>query len=114
LHRRRVRFAEFIDMILEGGPTNDYYLTANNELLNRPEFATLLDDIGTQPPYCEQAGFAGQSYFWLGPQGTNTPLHHDTVMLLHTQFVGRKRWRLISPLETPKLYNYVDMFSPID
>lgn len=35
-------------------------------------------------------------------------------MLLHTQVVGRKRWRLISPLATPRLYNYVGVFSPID
>jgi ribosomal protein L16 Arg81 hydroxylase len=43
-----------------------------------------------------------------------TPLHHDTLMLLHTQIVGRKRWRLVSPLETPKLYNHNAVFSPID
>lgn len=26
--------------------------------------------------------------------------------------VGRKRWRFISPLETPKLYNFNGVFSP--
>jgi len=35
-------------------------------------------------------------------------------MLFHTQVVGRKRWRFISPLETPKLYNHSGVFSPID
>ncbi len=44
---------------------------------------------------------ASASFFWVGPRGTNTPLHHDTVMLFHAQIVGRKRWRFISPLDTP-------------
>jgi ribosomal protein L16 Arg81 hydroxylase len=43
-----------------------------------------------------------------------TPLHHDTIMLFHTQIVGRKRWRLISPLQIAHLYNYNNVFSPID
>ena len=41
-----------------------------------------------------------------------TPLHHDTLMLFHTQIVGRKRWRFISPLETPRLYNHFDVYQP--
>lgn len=28
--------------------------------------------------------------------------------------VGHKRWRFISPLENPKLYNHNGVFSPID
>ena len=48
------------------------------------------------------------------PAGTVTPLHHDTIMLFHTQVVGRKRWRFISPLDTPRLYNHNNVFSPID
>jgi ribosomal protein L16 Arg81 hydroxylase len=35
-------------------------------------------------------------------------------MLFHTQIVGRKRWRFVSPLETPRLYNYYDVYSPVD
>jgi hypothetical protein len=113
-HRRVVKFGEFVGMITAGGPTNDHYLTANNQLLRRPEFASLLDDVGPLPGYCDRERFADLSYFWLGPAGTRTPLHHDTVMLLHTQVVGRKRWKLVSPLETPRVYNYNGMFSPVD
>ena len=112
--RRKVRFAEFVDRVLTGGPTNDYYLTANNELLRSPEFAPLLDDIGTLPAFCRRGDLARSAWFWFGPAGTNTPLHHDAVMLMHTQVYGRKRWRFISPLETPRLYNYSGVFSPID
>jgi hypothetical protein len=113
-HRRTVRLDAFVDQVLAGGPTNDYYLTANNEVLRRPEFAPLLADIGTLPAFCDRSQLVQRSSFWFGPAGTVTPLHHDTLMLLHTQVVGRKRWRFISPLETPRLYNYNGVFSPID
>jgi hypothetical protein len=113
-HRQTARLADFVDRVLAGGPTNDYYMTANNEALRRPEFAPLLQDIGTLHPICDRAELPRLSSFWFGPAGTNTPLHHDTLMLLHTQVVGRKRWRFISPLETPKLYNFNNVFSPID
>jgi Cupin-like domain len=113
-HRRTMRLGEFVDRVLAGGATNDYYLTANNEILRRPEFAPLLADIGTLPDFCRQDDLARSINFWFGPAGTNTPLHHDTLMLLHTQVVGRKRWRFISPLDTPRVYNYSGVFSPID
>ena len=37
-----------------------------------------------------------------------------SIMLMHTQVVGRKRWRFISPLETPRLYNFNGVFSQVD
>ena len=113
-HRRTVRLADFVDQVLAGGASNDYYLTANNEALRQPGFAPLLDDIGTLPDFCDRAELAQRASFWFGPAGTVTPLHHDTLMLCHTQIVGRKRWRFISPLQTPKLYNHFDVYSPID
>jgi hypothetical protein len=113
-HRRQVRLADFVDQVTSGGTTNDYYLTANNEALRRPEFAPLLQDIGTLPDICNRSALPQTSSFWFGPAGTVTPLHHDSIMLMHTQVVGRKRWRFISPLQTPHLYNYNNVFSPID
>ena len=113
-HRRSVRLADFVNTVLAGGATNDHYLTANNEALRQPGFAPLLDDIGPLPEVCDRAQLAERASFWFGPAGTVTPLHHDTIMLFHTQVVGRKRWRFISPLDTPKLYNHFDVYSPID
>lgn len=113
-HHHKTNLGQFVDLVVNGGPTNDYYLTANNEVLREPGFAPLLQDIGTLPDYCDRSQLAHLSSFWFGPAGTNTPLHHDTIMLLHTQITGRKRWRLISPLETPRLYNFDNVFSPID
>lgn len=113
-HRRRVRLSHFVAQVLSGGASNDYYLTANNEALREPGFAPLLDDIGSLPEICDRAELANRASFWFGPAGTVTPLHHDTLMLFHTQIVGRKRWRFISPLQTPLLYNHFEVYSPID
>lgn len=113
-HRHSVRLADFVDQVLAGGVTNDYYLTANNEMLGRPEFAPILADIGSLPAFCDRSQLAQRCSFWFGPAGTVTPLHHDTLMLCHTQIVGRKRWRFISPLQTPLLYNHFEVYSPID
>lgn len=112
--RQRMKVAEFVDLVVNGGATNDHYLTANDEMLRRPEFLPLLQDIGRLPPVCDPALLHTAASFWFGPAGTRTPLHHDTLMLFHTQVVGRKRWRLVSPLQTPLLYNRMGVYSPID
>jgi ribosomal protein L16 Arg81 hydroxylase len=83
-------------------------------VLRRPEFAPLLADIGTLPAFCDRAQLAARSSFWFGPAGTVTPLHHDTIMLCHTQIVGRKRWRFVSPLQWPRVYNHSGVFSAVD
>lgn len=113
-HRKQVKLADFVDRVLAMGVSNDEYLTANNELLRRPEFSPLLDDIGSLPEVCDRDRLAERSSFWFGPAGTVTPLHHDTLMLFHTQVVGRKRWRFVSPLQTPRVYNHFEVYSPID
>jgi hypothetical protein len=114
LHRHAVNMSEFVDRVVSGGATNDYYMTANNGTLRRPEFLPLLDDIGTLPPVCRRDLLPRLSNFWFGPAGTVSPLHHDRMMLFHTQVVGRKRWRLISPLETPRVYNRNRVYSLVD
>lgn len=111
-HRARTTLGAFVQRVLDGGLTNDYYMTANNDTLRKPALRGLLSDIGSLPSYVDAAQFT--PHFWFGPAGTLTPVHHDTVMLMHTQIFGRKRWRLISPLQTPCIYNHDGVFSPID
>jgi hypothetical protein len=112
--RHDTNFAAFLDRVAMSGVTNDEYLTASNEILRRPEFASLLDDIGSLPDFCNRAAMSRSASLWVGPAGTRTPLHHDTLMLLHTQIVGRKRWRFVSPLSGPQVYNDFDVYSPVD
>ena len=113
-HRHDTNFGDFLDRVQASGATNDEYLTANNELLRRPEFVGLLDEVGPLPDFCDAASLKRSASLWVGPAGTRTPLHHDTLMLLHTQIVGRKRWRFVSPLSGPNLYNEIDVYSPVD
>lgn len=112
-HRTVVRFSEFVDRVLAGGPTNDYYLTANNEVLRQPPFNELLHEVGTLPDLCDRNALARGASLWFGPAGTLTSLHHDELMLFHTQVTGRKRWRFVSPLEFPNLYNFNLYYSPV-
>jgi len=113
LLRREMPVAELVDRVLQGSG-NDLYLTANNQALKRPGLAPLLADIGSLPDWVDRDALPGAALLWFGAAGTLTPLHHDTLMLLHTQVVGRKRWRLASPLQTPRLYNTRSVFSPVD
>jgi hypothetical protein len=112
--KKRVRFGDFMDQVLAGGPSNNVYMTANNHVFRNPAFTSMCDDVGQMPDYLDPSQLASRAHLWIGPQGTRTPLHHDTCMLLHAQIVGRKRWRLVSPLQTARIYNYRAVFSPVD
>jgi hypothetical protein len=114
-HRRIVRMAHFIDVIIQGGETNDYYMVANNENLNRPELKSLLEDIEIFPQYLDASQPNGnQIFFWLGPAGTITPLHHDGNNIFLSQVRGRKHLKLISPNQTARVYNTNSVFSEVD
>jgi hypothetical protein len=107
-----MRLADFVDRCSPAGDRR-YYLTANNEALRRPEFDLLLQDIGTLPALCDRSQLGARSSLWFGPAVAVTPLHRDTIMLF-TRRSSSKRWRLISPLQIAHLYNYNNVFSPID
>lgn len=113
-HKKRVRLSEYVDMVASGGESNDYYIVANNSNLDREELKGLLDDIHMFPEFLDESNTQGRVFFWFGPAGTITPLHHDPINLMMAQVYGRKRWRLISPNQTPLLYNYVGVFSKVD
>jgi len=66
------------------------------------------------PEFLDELDTKGKVFFWFGPVGTITPLHHDPLNLMMAQVYGRKRWRIISPEQTPLLYNYVGVFSKVD
>jgi hypothetical protein len=109
-----VKLSEYVDMVVRGGETNNYYLTANNGALDRPELKSLLDDIQMFPEFLDGSDTHNKVFFWFGPAGTITPLHHDANHLMMAQVSGRKRWKIISPNQTPLLYNYVGVFSKVD
>jgi hypothetical protein len=112
-HRRSMRFADYIDLIQQAGRTNDFYMTANNSASNRSIVVRLTADILPLPEYLN-ADEADRWFFWFGPSGTFTPLHHDLTNNLMAQVVGGKRVWLAPPCETADLYNENHCFSLAD
>jgi ribosomal protein L16 Arg81 hydroxylase len=110
-HRQVVAFATFAEQV-KGTESNDTYLVANNEFLSSSVAEPLWSDFSADPRYLDPAQRA--AYMWFGPAGTITPLHHDALSVLFNQVLGRKRFRLISPLATHFLYNNISVYSDVD
>jgi hypothetical protein len=113
-HRKTVLFKEYIDWIKQADSSNDYYMVANNRNFDREDMQGLLNDIDIFPDYLNPDDRKGRIFFWFGPAGTITPLHHDPVNLMLAQVLGRKRIKLFPPQQTPFLYNQVGVFSKVD
>ncbi|SDF95621.1 MULTISPECIES: cupin-like domain-containing protein [unclassified Duganella] len=109
-HRRRLPFADYVELVRNAGVTNDFYMTANNDGHNQDALRQLMADL---PPLSEYLSEAG-GFFWFGPAGTITPFHHDLTNNFMIQVAGRKRVRLIAPCDTPNIYNQRHCFSQVD
>jgi hypothetical protein len=110
-HKRLMPFGEYVAMVRDSGPTNDFYMTANNDGRNREALQELMADLPPLAEYLEQ-GRGG--FFWFGPAGTITPFHHDLTNNFMIQIAGRKRVRLIAPCDTPNVYNQRHCYSQVD
>jgi ribosomal protein L16 Arg81 hydroxylase len=113
-HKSAIRFSEYVDMVLQAGETNDFYLVANNHFLEKEGVKLLYDDLYIFPQYLDHSQLAGRAYFWFGPHGTVTPLHHDLMNILLVQVFGRKRVTLIAPDQSPLVYNSEAVYSDVD
>ncbi len=110
--KRRIRFGEFVEKVRNAGETNDYYLTATNDSLNRKALVELWDDIVQIPEYLRQDQPGG--FFWMGPAGTLTPFHHDLTNNFMAQVIGRKGVRIAPSWDLPLMNNYLHCFSQVD
>jgi hypothetical protein len=113
-HKRPIRFCDYVDLVTTHGPSNDYYLVANNSFLDNPGMQWVFDDIECFPEYLNPDQRKGMAFFWFGPAGTVTPLHHDKSNILLAQVYGRKQVTLIPPDQTRLLYNDIAVFSNVD
>lgn len=114
-HRRSVPLARYLDMITAGGPTNDYYLVAQNHVLDLPGLRPLLDDIPAPSGFLDpERAERPHVRLWLGPAGTVTPLHCDDRSVLFGQVFGRKHVRLVPPQFLASLYNDHGCHSAVD
>jgi hypothetical protein len=113
-HRTEKRFADFVDLVYSGTVTNDYHLVANNGFFQKPGTEALLADLFAFPEYLNPIAGARQCFFWFGPAGTVTPLHHDVSNILIAQVAGSKRYRLIPSSQRECVYNREGVFSDVD
>ena len=112
-HNTMMSLGDYVDMVVTGGETNDYYMVPFNGNIYNQELQGLFEDIKMFPEYVgpiEPAKFS----FWFGPAGTITPVHFDLINTFLAQIYGRKRVRLVSPNQTHLLYTHKTWFSPID
>ncbi len=113
-HKKQMSFGQYVDLAVTSGRTNDFYITANNSGLNRDSLAGLWNDIVLFPDYLRTDDPGNRGFFWFGPAGTVTPLHHDLTNNFMAQVVGRKLVKLIAPYELPYVYNFRHCFSRVD
>ncbi len=112
-HKRQIRFGEYVELVRSKGRTNDFYMTANNDSLNRDALRELWADVPALPEYLAPNP-DNRGFFWFGPAGTVTPFHHDLTNNFMAQIIGRKKVRLIAPWEVPNVYNDRHCFTPVD
>ena len=108
----KIRFGDFVEKVRTTAETNDFYLTANNNSLNRKVLAELWDDIVQIPEYLAAERPGG--FFWMGPRGTITPFHHDLTNNFMAQVIGRKRVKIVPSWDLPLMRNHLHCFSQMD
>lgn len=118
-HRTMMRMADYLDRLQEiderGERSNDLYITAGNANINEHTLKALWPDTQPAlPEYLDSRLVSRNGFFWMGPRGTMTPLHHDLTNNFMAQVMGRKRVWLIAPEYTPLLANHLHCFSEVD
>ena len=113
-HKKLMRFSDYVELVFSGIETNDYYMTANNSGINGEALADFWDDIEPLPEMLDSTRIDERMFFWMGPKGTVTPMHHDLTNNLMAQVMGRKRIKLIAPEYLPFVYNHRHCFSQVD
>ena len=89
-------------------------MTAQNSGKNSDALVELWNDIIPFPQYLSSTPGKTSGFFWYGPSGTVTPVHHDLTNNFMAQVRGRKRVRMIAPTELSRLYNDRHCFSQVD
>jgi|HubBroStandDraft_6_1064221.scaffolds.fasta_scaffold374166_1 hypothetical protein len=113
-HRFMMPFDEYVGKIKSESRSNDTYLVANNKLLATEAALPLWEDFTLDERYLAPDPKRTHAFLWLGPAGTVTPLHHDSVNVLFNQVDGWKHVILIPSLEIHRVYNNLAVYSQVD
>lgn len=110
-HKKRMLMREFITLI-EQGESNNHYMTANNTKNSFSSLEQLFKDVADfGEGYRQSDTIHSDNFFWFGPKGTFTPIHHDLTNNMIVQIYGRKKVTLIPAMQVPNLYNDKGVFS---
>jgi len=112
-HRQTMTVTQVVDKIRKADKSNDIYVTAGNSSLNRRALNELWSDITQLPEYLD-GNSPQDGFFWFGPAGTITPLHHDLTNNFMAQVYGRKKITLIPSYDILRVYNNFHCFSELD
>lgn len=96
LLQRALPLAELIDGI-RAGARHRYVMARIEELPER-----IRRDV-PPPPYCASAPWR-TAKIWISAGDTVSAMHRDLADNLHAQVVGRKRFSLVAPKESARLY----------
>ncbi len=88
---------ELLDQLGGGGAPSLYMMSRVEEL------PAQWGGRVTTPLYCEKAGWLSRK-LWISPSGTATMLHRDAADNIHLQLIGSKRFTLIEPSQSARLY----------
>lgn len=117
-YRKNMRMDEFVDLIENGGDSNNYYMTANNTQKNIDAIKAAFKDVrnfgkgkGYRSMVKDDPTFS--TYFWMGPKGVFTPLHHDLTNNMLVQIYGSKKVTLIPAWQVPWVYNDMHVYSEV-
>ncbi len=108
-HKRHVKFSEFVLLLRQTDSSNDFYITAYNDTVNKQALAPLWEDVGDISLLKSSGGNDG--FFWMGPKGTITPFHHDLTNNLLLQISGRKRVTMVAAYDSAHMRNHLHCFS---
>jgi hypothetical protein len=114
LNRSLITFSTYVERAQAVGRPNDGELAAINHALDEEVSAALWNDFDAGKPPLDATTARGKASLWFGPAGTVTPLHHDLMNILFVQLSGRKRFTLISPAFTTRVYNEVGVYAEVD
>jgi ribosomal protein L16 Arg81 hydroxylase len=112
--RVTVPFCELIDAVEHDRPDRELYLVGNNHFFETEAAEPLWEDFSIDDRFLDRSKARGCVCLWLGPGMTVTPLHRDTSNILFCQVYGRKRFTLISPFDSHRLYSAVGVFAAVD
>jgi len=110
LLRHTMSFGDYVRQVETSGPSNDYYLVASNHVLHETALGGLMEDVELFPDLMRPDAF-GSVFFWYGPAGTVTPLHHDPSNIILAQVRGRKKVLMYPPVQSPLVANDFGVYS---